>query len=300
MTYGHHGRLARTQNWPAHLYERLAREAVAGRGLIGGLRVEPELGTPVRGGLPKTVARRTASGWALTGSKIYSTGSTGLDWFSVWAKTDEETPRVGHFLVAADSPGISIVPAWDHLGMRATVSHEVVFSGTPLPVEHAVDVRPPAQWAPKDGDQALLVWNALAISVIYDGVAQAARHWLRAYLNERTPSNLGAALATLPRVQEKFGEIDALLYTNRILIQNAAAGADVGRGPDAVEANHIKYVATGNAIRAVEIGLELTGNPGLSRKHPLERHYRDVLCSRIHSPQNDTILVGAGRAGLGI
>ena len=46
--------------------------------------------------------------------------------------------------------------------------------------------------------------------------------------------------------------------------------------------------------------IELTGNPGLSRKNPLERHYRDVLCSRIHSPQNDTILVGAGRAGFAL
>jgi alkylation response protein AidB-like acyl-CoA dehydrogenase len=300
MTYGYHGRFSRTQNWPAQVYERLAREAVAGRGLIGGLRVEPELGTPVRGGLPKTVARRTAAGWALSGNKIYSTGSTGLDWFSVWAKTDEEDPRVGNFLVAPDSPGISIVPTWDHLGMRATVSHEVVFIDTPVPSEHAVDVRPPPQWAPNDGDASLMVWNALAIAVIYDGVARAARDWLRAYLNERTPSNLGAALATLPRVQEKFGEIEALLYTNRSLIATAAASADAGHAPDAVQASHIKYVATGNAIRSVEIGLELTGNPGLSRKNPLERHYRDVLCSRIHSPQNDTILVGAGRAGLGI
>ncbi|KAK0329664.1 hypothetical protein LTR94_035864, partial [Friedmanniomyces endolithicus] len=102
------------------IYERLARDAVAGRGLIGGLRVEPELGTPVRGGLPATIARRTADGWALTGTKIYSTGSTGLDWFSVWAKTDEAEPRVGNFLVRSDSAGIDIEPAWDHLGMRAT------------------------------------------------------------------------------------------------------------------------------------------------------------------------------------
>jgi alkylation response protein AidB-like acyl-CoA dehydrogenase len=144
------------------------------------------------------------------------------------------------------------------------------------------------------------LWNGLAISTIYDGVARAARDWLRGYLKERTPTNLGAALATLPRVQEKFGEIDVLLYTNRVLIETASARADAGNGPSAVEANNIKYVATGNAIRAVEIGLELTGNPGLSRKNPLERHYRDVLCSRIHSPQNDTILVGGGRAGLGV
>lgn len=294
MTFGLYAHSA-ARKWPIHIYERLAREAAAGGGLIGGLRVEPELGTPVRGGLPKTVARRTAAGWSITGNKIYCTGSTGLKWFSVWARTDEQQPRVGNFLIAADSPGISIVPAWDHLGMRATVSHEVIFSDTPAPFDHAVDVRLPADWVAGPGDHLSLAWNALGISTIYDGVARAARDWLRDYLKERTPSNLGSALATLPRVQEKFGEIEAMLYTNRVLIETAAARADDGATLSAVEANNIKYVTTGNSIRAVEIGLQLTGNPGLSRKNPLERHYRDVLCSRIHSPQDDTILTAAAR-----
>lgn len=299
MTYHYHASPARAQGWPAHIYERLARDAVAGRGLIGGLRVEPELGTPVRGGLPATVARRTADGWALTGTKIYSTGSTGLDWFSVWARTDEDEPRVGNFLVRADSPGVTIEQAWDHLGMRATVSHAVHFDATPTPHDHAVDIRRPEQWAAGAGDPGLAIWNALSISTIYDGVARAARDWLRAYLNDRVPSNLGASLATLPRVQEKFGEIEALLQVNRTLIRDAATRYDAGAPPSAVEVNNIKYLATANAIRAVEIGLELIGNPGISRRNPLERHYRDVLCSRIHSPQTDTILVAAGRAALG-
>ena len=300
MKYAYHAQPSRARNWPAHLYERLARQAAAGGGLIGVLRVEAELGTPVRGGLPKTTAKRTAAGWSITGSKIYSTGSTGLSWFSVWAKTDEPEPRVGNFLVAADSPGISIIPAWDHLGMRATVSHEVAFDGTPVPHDHAVDIRPPAEWAPTAAENSQIVWNALGISTIYDGVARAAREWLRHYLKERTPANLGAPLATLSRVQERFGEIEILLYTNRVLLEGAAERADCGRSLTAVEVNDIKFVATSNAIRAVEIGLELTGNPGLSRKNPLERHYRDVLCSRIHSPQNDTILTAAGRAGFGL
>ena len=299
MTYHYHATPARAQGWPEAIYERLARDAVAGRGLIGGLRVEPELGTPVRGGLPATIARRTADGWALSGTKIYSTGSTGLDWFSVWARTDEEQPRVGNFLVKADNPGIRIEPVWDHLGMRATVSHAVHFTDTPTPLDHAVDIRLPGQWAAGAGDPSLAIWNALAISTIYDGVSRAARDWLRRYLSERVPANLAASLATLPRVQEKFGEIEALLQVNRTLIREAAARYDTGDTPGAVEVNNVKYIATANAIRAVEIGLELTGNPGISRQNPLERHYRDVLCSRIHSPQTDTILVAAGRSALG-
>jgi alkylation response protein AidB-like acyl-CoA dehydrogenase len=299
MTYAFHAAPEKNTRWARHLYEKLAREAVSGHGLIGAFRVEPELGTPVRGGLPKTVARRTADGWAISGEKIYSTGSTGLDWFAVWARTDEAEPRVGTFLIHPDSAGIVIEPEWDHLGMRATVSHRVVFNDAPTPTDHAVDLRLPPEWAPQPGEESrALLWNALAIATIYDGVARAARDWLATYLNDRVPTNLGASLATLPRVQEKFGEIEGLLHTNRVLIETAARAADAGTPPGASEANLIKHLANANAIRAVEIGLELTGNPGISRRNPLERHYRDVLCSRIHSPQADTVLVAAGKAGL--
>jgi alkylation response protein AidB-like acyl-CoA dehydrogenase len=300
MTYAFYaGAFGRTDSWPRHVFAMLAREAASGIALIGGLRVEPELGTPVRGGLPATLARATPEGWRVSGRKIYSTGSTGLRWFSVWAKTDEVEPRVGNFLVRADSPGIRIQPAWDHLGMRASVSHEVVFESVLTPTEYAVDVRPPAAWAPKPGERTPGLWNSLCISTIYDGVARAARDWLLGHLKARAPTNLGASLSTLPRVQEKVGEVEALLYTNRVLIDSAALRADAGSPPSPVEANLIKHTATANAIRAVELGLELTGNPGLSRHNSLERHYRDVLCGRIHSPQTDTILVGAGRAAFG-
>ncbi|HEY6879606.1 MAG TPA: acyl-CoA dehydrogenase family protein [Polyangiales bacterium] len=301
MTYGYYsGAMARTEHWPREVYARMAREAASEISLIGGLRVEPELGTPVRGGMPKTTARKTADGWRIDGTKIYSTGSTGLRWYGVWAKTDEPEPRLGTFLVRAGSPGIRIAPAWDHLGMRATVSHQVTFEDVFTPLDHAVDVRTPDGWARGAGTEGGSLWNALAISTIYDGVARAARNWLVRYLPSRVPSNLGTPLSALPRVREKFGEIDALLYTNRVLLRDAAERFEAGHGPSTVEANLVKFTVTGNAIRAVEIGLELTGNPGLSRSNPLERHYRDVLCSRIHSPQNDTILVAAGQAAFSV
>lgn len=100
-------------------------------------------------------------------------------------------------------------------------------------------------------------------------------------------------------MHEKFGEVEALLFTNRVLIDDAARRIALGAEPIAGDANVVEELATHNAIRTVELGLELSGKPGLSRKNPLARHYRDVLCSRIHTPQNDTILVGVGKDGLG-
>jgi alkylation response protein AidB-like acyl-CoA dehydrogenase len=48
----------------------------------------------------------------------------------------------------------------------------------------------------------------------------------------------------------------------------------------------------------VEEALSLTGNHGLIRSNPLERHYRDVLCARVHTPQDDATRLVAGRLAL--
>jgi alkylation response protein AidB-like acyl-CoA dehydrogenase len=283
--------------WPEHLRARVARSAGLCGSLINALRVEPALGTPARGGLPETIARRTATGWSITGRKIYSTGSPGLDWMLVFARTDDASPLMGMFLVPARSEGVRIVETWDQLGLRASGSHDVLFHGVEIPADHAVDIRPPGEWAKRDPMQ--VAWNTLTIAALYTGVATAARNWVVRFLRERVPANLGAPLATLPRMQEAVGGIEALLATNRRLIATAAADYDAGVPLADTECNLIKTVAAENAIAAVQRAVELTGNHGLARSNPLERHLRDVLCARIHTPQPDTAHTAAGRAALG-
>lgn len=56
---------------------------------------------------------------------------------------------------------------------------------------------------------------------------------------------------------------------------------------------------TRHAIEVVERALRLSGNHGLARRNPLERWHRDVLCGRIHTPQEDSACIAAGRAALG-
>ncbi|MEG9300168.1 acyl-CoA dehydrogenase family protein [Klebsiella pneumoniae] len=76
--------------------------------------------------------------------------------------------------------------------------------------------------------------------------------------------------------------------------QPQPAGAGRRAALSAIEANLAKVTITDNAIQAVNIALELTGNHGLSRQNPLERHYRNVLCGRVHTPQSDSAWLAAG------
>ena len=126
MTLLTHAMQAQSGTWPRRIYEELLQESAGRPVLINALRVEPELGTPARGGLPATVARWHSGTWWLSGRKIFATGAVGLRWMMVWARTDEEPARVGSFLVRTDSPGISIERTWNHLGLRASRSDDVI------------------------------------------------------------------------------------------------------------------------------------------------------------------------------
>jgi len=206
--------------------------------------------------------------------------------------------RLGLFLVQAGLPGISIVETWDHLGLRASGSHDVLFDDVVIPLDHEIELRKPEGWRVQNPIQALV--HAAFVGTIYDGVARAARNWIVDFLKTRTPSSLGAPLATLPRAQEVLGAIEARLQVNARLIDSVARDFDEGRAVSPVEGNIIKLTVTNNAVAAVEDALSLSSNHGLSRANPLERHYRDVLCGRVHTPQDDATRIAAGRLALGL
>jgi alkylation response protein AidB-like acyl-CoA dehydrogenase len=293
MTLFTHAGQTRGGAWPERIYRELL--AASGPALANTLRVEPDLGTPARGGLPATTARREDDHWSLTGHKIFSTGAVGLSWMAVWARTDEEPARVGSFLVRAGSPGIAIEPTWDHLGLRASRSDDVVFTGVPVPLDAVAQLAEPVPGRRTGGD--LTAWNSLGLTALYLGVAGAARDWLVRFLHDRVPTSLGAPLATLPRFQTAVGEIEATLTGANDLIDALARRYDEDDLPEG-HADTAKLLGTRAAITAAEQAVALVGNNGLTRNNPLQRHYRDVLCSRVHTPQDDVITAAAGRRAL--
>jgi alkylation response protein AidB-like acyl-CoA dehydrogenase len=296
MTLFTHAAQAREQTWPVELYAEVLKDSAARPVLINNLWVEPELGTPSRGGLPAAIARRGADNWSLTGRKIFSTGAVGLRWMVVWARTDEDPARVGGFLVRSDSPGITIEETWNHLGLRASRSDDVIFTDTPVPAGATTGLHDPA--AGPGLDPVVQAWNSLGLAALYLGVAGAARDWLIRFLHERTPSALGRPLATLPRFQAAVGEIETALTGANDLVDALAHRVDAGDKAAADHAPIAKLIGTRAAIGAVEQAVALVGNNGLTRHNALQRHYRDVLCARVHSPQEDSVLSAAGRAAL--
>lgn len=295
-----HSAQAANAHWPAALYDDVLRRSTAGPAPINAIRAEPELGAPARGGLPKTTATRTGSGWILNGHKAYATGGAALAYHTVWAVTDEPgASRVGHVIVPADLPGITWVETWDHLGLRASNTHDVIYADVELPEEAFVEIPRGPDGVYRD-PAATAGPGSFGHPALYIGVARAARRAFADFARSRVPAALGRAIATTERIQSVAGEIDLQIASAETLLHGALLRIEAGDETVLPQLSVIKVAIARAVVTAVQTAIAALGNPALSRRNSLERHLRDVLCVRVHPPQEDAALLAAGRRVLGV
>ncbi|WP_035751913.1 acyl-CoA dehydrogenase family protein [Parafrankia discariae] len=295
MTVFQHVLQSRDPWWPDELYREVVRDSRERPVLVNAIRAEHELGAPARGGLPATTIRRTASGWVLNGHKAYATGSEGLAYHLVWAATEDADPLQGHAIVPGDSPGIRVERTWDHLGLRASSTHDAIYTDVEIPAGNFQGT--PA--SEHRGDVAI-GGVALGAAALYLGVARAARDFFARFARERVPTALGRPIATTERIQTVAGEIEAQLLLAEEIAFGLARRIDAGESIPPQRLVLAKPLIVRAAVTAVQTAVAAIGNPALTRHNPLERHLRDVLCARVHPPQEDTALLVAGRRALGL
>jgi alkylation response protein AidB-like acyl-CoA dehydrogenase len=289
MTLFTHRHQAQRGIWPEELYLRLLTESRRAPLLLNAARVEPELGSPARGGLPQTRARRTAAGWSISGTKRFVTGSDGLTYFLVWASTDETPQRVGTFVVPASAPGIRIVENWRSLGMRSTVSHDVEFDEVEVGRNDVIGL---TGTDVAEQDNRAHAEGTLILTAIYLGVAEAAQEAFLSFAENRVPTNLGFPISRTERFITLAGEIDLLIGGARQLIFDT-----VDHAADEPEKLLRARILAGRQLRqAVQMAVTALGNPGLSANSSLERHFRDIQSVLVHAPQEDTVISLLGKA----
>ncbi|MEO8080251.1 MAG: acyl-CoA dehydrogenase family protein, partial [Caldimonas sp.] len=82
-----------------------------------------------------TRAKKVAGGYALSGAKMWITNSPVADVFLVWAKDDEGAIR--GFLLEKGAKGLSAPAIHGKVGLRASITGEVVMDGVFCPEENA-------------------------------------------------------------------------------------------------------------------------------------------------------------------
>lgn len=289
MTLANHLAQAERSHWPEAHYRQIVAEGRHRPILLNAARVEPDLGSPARGGLPQTRARRTATGWAISGVKRFVTGSEGLTHHLVWATTDESPTRVGTFIVPCDAPGIEIIKTWDSLGMRATASHDVAYHEVAVPLDHVLDLVEAGKG--QQDNLGFAVLN-LGLTSIYLGVGEAAAQAFARFAHDRIPANLGRPIAETERIITVAGEVDLLVSTARTFLFDALAHHKT----DALHLMRVRQIVGRQLKEGVGLAVKALGNPGLGADLGLERHFRNIQAVLVHAPQEDTVLATLGRA----
>jgi alkylation response protein AidB-like acyl-CoA dehydrogenase len=299
-----HAAQAAQPHWPAAYYDDLLRQSLDGPGLVNAIRAEPELGAPARGGIPTTTVTRTEHGWVLNGHKAYASGGEALTYHVVWATAvepggDQGRPRVGHVIVPGEAPGIRWVATWDHVGLRATPTDDVLYEGVKLPADAFVEIPRGPDGVYRD-PAAMAGPGGFGHPALYIGVARAARAAFAAFARDRVPSALGRPIAQTERIQSVAGEIDLQVVVAETLLHGALLRVEAGDTSVLPELSNIQVALARSVIAATQAAVAALGNPGLSRHRSLERHLRDALCIRVHPPQEDTVLLASGRRTLGV
>ncbi|BEP16213.1 acyl-CoA dehydrogenase family protein [Acidothermaceae bacterium B102] len=294
-----HSAQASFGGWYDVHYDHVLRRSLERPTFVNAVRAEPELGAPARGGIPATTITRTSDGWLLKGHKAYGTGGRALAYQFVWVTAvepdgDPDRPRVGHITTPNDLPGITWLNTWDHLGLRASNTHDVVYDNVELPYEAFREI--PRQLDGTYRDPAAAAGpGGFAHVALYVGVARAARTDFREFTRNRVPASLGKPIAETERIQTVAGEIDLQIATAETLLHGSLLRLEQGDASILPQLSVIK-VAIGRAVvAATQAAVAALGNPGLTRHHSLERRLRDALCVRVHPPQEDAALVAAGR-----
>jgi alkylation response protein AidB-like acyl-CoA dehydrogenase len=187
--------------------------------------------------------------------------------------------RTLYLAIPRDAPGVTFTGEWDPMGMRATVSRDMLLQDVWVPAD--AEILPPGVFAQLYQRRPHLF---LSFSAIFLGLMQAAHDFTLAYLTGRAPgapSLQEKASARGAAVAEMLFSLEAAraLYYRAIseegwdppmeVIQRArAAHVQVQRGV---------VQLTGEAIR-------VCGGRAMLKRYPLERYYRDARAEAVMRP----------------
>lgn len=253
------------------LYDELVPQLASGEIMACFGLTEPSGGSDASN--VSTVARRDGTDWILDGAKqfITNSGTPRTKYTVVFAKTGESEgrPAVSAFLVPTDTPGVTVDPAYQKLGWRASDTHPIFFDSVRLPADALL------------GDEgrgmskalSLLTCARIPFAAIGAGLARACVDETIRFTQER--HSFGARVIDHQAVGFRIAEMAAATATARLQTYDAAWKCDNGH-PFDFEAAASKLVATEIANHVAYQATQLHGGAGFMLESAVTRHYQDA------------------------
>jgi alkylation response protein AidB-like acyl-CoA dehydrogenase len=254
--------------------ERYLRPMASGE-VIGAYGLtEPGAGSDSRG--TRTRAHRDGDEWILDGSKRFITNAGVAGTYVITAVTDreQESGRISAFIVEADTPGFSIGRMEEKMGLHASNTGELIFSGCRIPAENLLGEE-------GEGDKLFLRTldgGRIGIAAMALGLAQAAYEAAAAYAKERR--QFGRAIGEFQGVAFMIADMATSIDAARLMTYRAAWLKDCGK-PYTTEAAMAKLYASEVARDVTNDAIQVHGGYGYITEYRVERYLRDAKLTEI-------------------
>jgi alkylation response protein AidB-like acyl-CoA dehydrogenase len=247
-----------------------------------------------------TTARKVDGGYVVNGRKFFVSLAGSAPYFATPAIRLGEEPwieRTLYLQVPKDAPGVTFPGEWDPMGMRGTVSRDMVLQDVFVPDDG--EVLPPGMFGAMYN--AFPHLSPLTFGATFLGLMQAAYDGAIAYLTGQMSGAPG--LHTEAAVKgHAVAEMLFALEAARALYYRAISEARVNAPKEAVQRARAAHVAVQrSSVTVTQEAIRVCGGRGLLKRYPLERYARDARAGALMRPWTQEIATQqAWEAALGL
>ena len=243
-------------------------------------------------GAMRTVARKTASGFSLTGSKMWISNAPIADLFVIWAKSEAHNGKIKGFLVEKGTAGLNADVIRGKLSLRASttgsISLDDVQVGEDALLPNVEGLKGPFSCLNKA--RYGISWGTL-------GAAEFCWHAARSYTLERKQFN--RPLAANQLIQLKLADmqteigigLQSVLQVGRLLDEGACA-------PELISL--VKRNSCGKALEIARKARDMHGGNGISEDYHVMRHLMNLETVNTYEGTHDVHALILGRAQTGL
>jgi acyl-CoA dehydrogenase family member 9 len=240
----------------------------------------------------RTRVKRTDDGWLLSGEKLWISNGAFAEFFTVFARHEEDPEKLSAFIVERGFGGVSHGPKEDKMGIRASATTSVLFDNVALPRTALL------------GDEgkgfkiAMSILNSGrtglgggCIGAMKECIALASEQVLNR-------AQFGKKLAEFELIQMKLSTMAEYCYASESVVEVIGGLIDRGVEDYSVEAAIGKVFSTEALWYVANESLQIAGGNGFMRDYPYERIVRDSRINMIFEGTNEILRLYIALTGL--
>jgi butyryl-CoA dehydrogenase len=243
----------------------------------------------------RTRARKTDTGWSISGQKMWISLASFAEVALIFAQTDPEKKHRGLacFLVPTSSEGFTTQEIHGKLGLRSSDTAEISLDEVEVPDGAMLG---------EVGDGFKVAMSALdngrySVAAGCVGICEGCVQASVSYSKER--KQFGVPLARFQLVQEMIADMILKRDASRMLVLRAGVLKDEGK-PNTMETSVAKLYATEAAVECANLAIQVHGGSGYVDDYPVERYLRDARVTTLYEGTSQIQKLIIGRLATGV